>query len=124
MDNLPGIFGNPVVSLRPKRKSKDFVHGGRLRISGLRCYLQVKTAKGVVIVKKCIHEMIYVQGMTWDMPNILIGTKEHKSRVYGTDYYQCLSRWVIPAAIKGHNLEEFVGNDSLVKGIINASRSD
>ena len=91
-------------------------------ITAMNYLYEGKTAEGLEITRNCLNEMVCVQGMTWDMPNILIGTKEHKSRVYGTDYYQCLSLWGIPAALYGQNLEEIVTEGSLVERIIAAGR--
>ena len=62
--------------------------------------------------------------MTWDMPNIMIGTRAKKQRVYGTDYYQCMSLWCLPAALAGKDLQTFSAPGGLVQRVIEAGRED
>jgi len=77
---------------------------------------------GLQIARDCLNEIVNVQGMTWDMPNIMIGTREHKQRVYGTDYYQCMSLWGLPAALAGQNLAQSVEPGSLIDRVIRAGK--
>ena len=75
---------------------------------------------GLKIAHDCLHEIACDQAITWDIPNILIGTKEEKRRVYGTDYYQGMSLWGLPAAIAGQTVKDASDVDSLVDRIIQA----
>jgi uncharacterized protein (DUF608 family) len=93
-------------------------------ITAMNYLYEGKPEEGLGIARACLHEMVCEQGMTWDMPNILIGTKEYKARVYGTDYYQCLSLWGLPAAIQGQNIKESASQGMLINRIIEAGKSE
>ncbi len=130
--NLPLTTAGLLVVADPSGSPSEY--GGRMGglstmpastfITAMNFIYEGKKDAGLEIARNCLHEMFCIQGMTWDMPNILIGTKDHKSRVYGTDYYQCLSLWGLPAALHGHDLVMSASNDSLLKRILNAARED
>jgi hypothetical protein len=65
--------------------------------------------------------------MTWDMPNEVRsdpgrGQLPESMRIYGTDYYQCMSLWALPAALKGQTLCESAAPDGLVDRILHAAK--
>jgi uncharacterized protein (DUF608 family) len=76
---------------------------------------------GLRIAHDTLNEMACVQGMTWDLPNIMIGTWERKQRVYGTDYYQCLSLWALPAALSGETIAAAAGSNGLIDRMLRAA---
>ena len=78
---------------------------------------------GLKIAYDCQREMVCDQGMTWDMPNVIKGTKNHKQRIYGTDYYQCMSLWGMPAALAQKDLAWPCREGGLVDRIIKAGKS-
>jgi hypothetical protein len=49
-----------------------------------------------------MHNIVCERGETWDAPNMVRGTSG--DRLYGSDYYQNLMLWAIPAAMAGENL--------------------
>ncbi len=113
---------------------KETSYGGRMGgfstmpastfISSMNYLYEGKVEEGLEIAEACLHELVCEQGMTWDMPNILVGTKQQKARVYGTDYYQCLSLWGLPAAIHGEDLKKSICKDYLIYKIIESGRID
>ena len=76
---------------------------------------------GLQIAYDCLREMVCDQGMTWDMPNVIKGTKDHKQRIYGTDYYQCMSLWGMPAALAQKDLAWPCRKGGLVDRMIKAA---
>ena len=77
---------------------------------------------GLKLARDCLSEMVLQQGMTWDMPNIMIGTAGKKQRVYGTDYYQCMSLWGLPAALTRKDIAGPCKPGGLVQRIIEAGK--
>jgi len=75
---------------------------------------------GLDIARDCLHEVVCEQGMTWDMPNVFIGTHNEKRRVYGTDYYQCMSLWALPAALRRADISASVQGSSVIRKIVEA----
>jgi len=56
---------------------------------------------GLELARKVWHNLICLQGYTWDMPNIMRGDGDTGERVFGNDYYQDMMLWSLPAAIDG-----------------------
>jgi uncharacterized protein (DUF608 family) len=92
-------------------------------ITAMNYLYEGKSEEGLAITRNCLKEMFSEQGMTWDMPNIMIGTKTNKGRVYGTDYYQCLSLWGLPAAISRQDLKDSASQGMFIRRIIEAGLS-
>lgn len=78
---------------------------------------------GLRIAHDCLREITCDQAITWDIPNILIGTKEKKQRVYGTDYYQAMSLWGLPAALSNQTIQNASAPGSLVDRIMQDTKS-
>lgn len=57
---------------------------------------------GVELARKVWHNVIR-QGYTWDVPNIMRGDADTGERAFGTDYYQDMMLWSLPAAINGQD---------------------
>lgn len=57
---------------------------------------------GLEIARRCMDNMIRVQGLGWDMPNLI--RCDTGARTYGADYYQNMILWGLPAALAGQNL--------------------
>ena len=75
------------------------------------------------IAHDCLAEMVCTLGATWDMPNIMIGSEHEHRRVYGTDYYQCMSLWGLPAALADEDLAGPCAPDGLVTRMIRAGNA-
>ena len=92
-------------------------------ITAMNFIYEGKTNEGLDIAKECLGEMVLRQGMYWDMPNVLMGTEEHRQRIYGTDYYQCMSFWGLPAALAGEDLSGPCKPGGLVERMIKAANN-
>jgi uncharacterized protein (DUF608 family) len=84
-------------------------------------------SEGLDLARKCIDALVNRFGMTWDMPNVVrsdpgAGQEPECMRIYGTDYYQCMSLWAFPAALRGQNLSEPAAPGGLVARVIDAAR--
>lgn len=54
--------------------------------------------RGLEIARRAMDQVVNHLGMTWDMPNMVRtdrgdGQQPECMRIYGTDYYQCMSIW-------------------------------
>lgn len=56
----------------------------------------------------------------WDLPNIVRG--DTGARVFGTDYYQNMMLWAMPAAAAGQDIEAYCAPGALVDRVIQAGR--
>jgi hypothetical protein len=59
--------------------------------------------EGLDLAYKCVDAVVNRFEMTWDIPNMVrsdpgAGQLQESMRIYGTDYYQFLSLWGMPAA--------------------------
>ncbi len=57
---------------------------------------------GLELARRLMHNIVCERGETWDSPNMVRGTTG--DRLYGSDYYQNLMLWAIPAAMAGEDL--------------------
>ena len=74
---------------------------------------------GLELAKNCMHGIVK-WGYTWTQPNIVNGATG--KRVYGSDYYQNLMLWAVPAAIQKADLCHACAPGSFVDRIIQAGR--
>jgi len=58
-------------------------------------------AFGLELARKVWHNIVCLQGYTWDMPNIMRGDTDTGERTFGNDYYQDMMLWSMPAAVEG-----------------------
>jgi uncharacterized protein (DUF608 family) len=77
---------------------------------------------GVELARKVWHNLICLQGYTWDMPNIMRGDVDTGERTYGTDYYQDMMLWSLPAALDGKDLSAEAKPGGLVDRVTRAAR--
>ena len=75
---------------------------------------------GMELVKNCMHGIVK-WGYTWTQPNIVNGATG--KRVYGSDYYQNLMLWIVPAAIQKADIRTTCARGSLVDKVIQAGKS-
>ena len=68
-----------------------------------------------------MDNIIRVQGLGWDMPNLI--RCDNGRRTYGADYYQNMVLWGLPAAIAGEDLAGPCKNGGLVNQILKAANS-
>lgn len=74
---------------------------------------------GLEIARRCMDNMIRVQGLGWDMPNLI--RCDTGARTYGADYYQNMILWGLPAALAGENLAGPCQKGGLVDEVIEAA---
>jgi len=77
---------------------------------------------GIELARKVWHNLVCLQGYTWDMPNIMRGDVDTGERTYGNDYYQDMMLWSLPAAIEGKDLSSAVKPGGLVYRVVRAAR--
>jgi uncharacterized protein (DUF608 family) len=77
---------------------------------------------GVELARKVWHNLICLQGYTWDMPNIMRGDVDTGERTFGNDYYQDMMLWSLPAALSGQDLSGPTKPGGLVYRVIRAAR--
>lgn len=75
---------------------------------------------GLDLVKKHWQNLVCTQRHPWDMPNMVDG--KTGKRAFGTDYYQCMMLWAMPAAIELTDIKTATQTGSLVDRIIAAAR--
>ena len=74
---------------------------------------------GLDLVRKHWENLVCRQRHPWDMPNMVRG--DDGKRLFGTDYYQCMMLWGLPAMIVQQDLTGPCKNDGLVQRIITAA---
>jgi uncharacterized protein (DUF608 family) len=71
---------------------------------------------GVELVRKFWESLCLGQGHAWDTPNMIHG--DSGRRVFGTDYYQNMMLWALPAAINGQDLATSCREGGLIKRMV------
>ncbi len=75
---------------------------------------------GLRLLRSCLEAMSVKHGNTWVQPNVVSG--DNGARIYGSDYYQNMILWSLPAAIAGQDLRQACAAGSLVDRIIRAGK--
>ncbi len=78
---------------------------------------------GAELARRVWHNLVCLQGYTWDMPNIMRGDADTGERTYGSDYYQVMMLWSLPAALEGKDLSAVTKAGGLVERMIGAARA-
>jgi hypothetical protein len=73
---------------------------------------------GLELCRKHWETLCLKQGHIWDLPNIVRG--DTGQRVFGTDYYQNMMLWAMPAAIAGQDIRASTAPGSLIERVIRA----
>jgi len=76
---------------------------------------------GIDLVRKHWENLVCTQRHPWDMPNMVDG--KTGKRAFGTDYYQCMMLWAMPAAVETADIKTASREGSLVDRIIKAAGS-
>lgn len=74
---------------------------------------------GMRLAESCMYGIVKY-GYTWTQPNIVNGSTG--KRVYGSDYYQNMILWSLPAAIEQKDLAQACAPGSLVDRVIAAGK--
>lgn len=75
---------------------------------------------GLEMVRKHWENLLCIQRHPWDFPNMMRG--DNGERLFGTDYYQCMMLWALPAAIEKKDIARFTGEGGLVDRMIRAAQ--
>jgi uncharacterized protein (DUF608 family) len=73
---------------------------------------------GLELIRKHWENLCLRQGHTWDLPNMVRG--DTGQRGFGTDYYQDMMLWALPAAIAGQDLKASCAAGGLIQRVIQA----
>jgi non-lysosomal glucosylceramidase len=76
---------------------------------------------GREIVRTCLEGISVAEGYTWTQPNVVSGDTGRV--IYGSDYYQNMMLWAVPAALDGHDIEKATGKGSLVERVLKAGKT-
>ncbi|UCH34131.1 MAG: hypothetical protein JSV65_16560, partial [Armatimonadota bacterium] len=79
---------------------------------------------GLELARKVWHNLVCLQGYTWDMPNIMRGDVDTGERTFGNDYYQDMILWSLPAAMEGKDFGAPTKPGGLVNRVIRAARGE
>lgn len=82
---------------------------------------QGQVSFGTELARRVWHNLICLQGYTWDMPNIMRGDVDTGERTFGNDYYQDMMLWSLPAALKGEDFAAPTRPGGLVDRVIKAA---
>jgi uncharacterized protein (DUF608 family) len=73
---------------------------------------------GLDLARRYWENLALSQRHMWDLPVMVRG--DTGRRQHGTDYYQCMILWTLPAALAGQDLRAFCAAGALVDRIIKA----
>ena len=76
---------------------------------------------GLDLVRKHWENLVLRQGHGWDLPNVVRG--DSGERVFGTDYYQNMILWCMPAALDGQDLKAAAEPGGLIDRVIQAGKA-
>ncbi len=75
---------------------------------------------GLELARKHWENLVIRQRHPWDLPNLVRG--DTGQRTFGSDYYQNLILWALPAAFQEQDLQASCGPGGLVERILAASK--
>lgn len=76
---------------------------------------------GLELIWKVMEQMICIHGHTWDLPNAIYG--DTGARQFGTDYYQNMIIWAVPAALENEDIQGICQKGGLVDRVLRAGQS-
>jgi uncharacterized protein (DUF608 family) len=74
---------------------------------------------GLDLIRRHWANLFFTQKHPWDSPNLVRG--DTGERIFGTDYYQAMMLWAVPAALSNTDLHGFCARDGLVGRMIHAA---
>lgn len=77
---------------------------------------------GLDIARKHWENLCLKQGHAWDLPNMVHG--DTGKRVFGTDYYQNMMLWAMPAAVAGQDLRASCAPGGLIDQVLQAGKPE
>ena len=77
---------------------------------------------GLDLIRRHWENLVLRQGHGWDLPNIVHG--DSGKRAFGTDYYQNMILWALPAAMENQDLRGYTAKGGLIDRVIEAGNPD
>ncbi len=77
---------------------------------------------GMDLLHRTMQNIVCKWGYTWDAPNIMRGDKDTGERTFGSDYYQDMMLWAVPAAMAGQDLTGPAQPGGLVARVLAAGK--
>lgn len=75
---------------------------------------------GKEIVRTCLEGISIKEGYTWTQPNVVSG--DTGKVIYGSDYYQNMMLWAVPAALDGHDIRKAAADGTLIDRVLRAGK--
>jgi hypothetical protein len=75
---------------------------------------------GMEFVRRTWEQMTLTHRHAWDLPNMLLG--ETGERHFGTDYYQNMVLWTMPAVIAAQDIAQSSQGGGLVARVLDAAK--
>jgi hypothetical protein len=72
---------------------------------------------------RCMENIVCKWGYTWDAPNIMRGDMDTGEVRYGTDYYQNMMLWAVPAALDGRDQTSPARPGGLVHAVLEVRKA-
>ena len=76
---------------------------------------------GMELARKVWHNLLCLQGYTWDMPNIMRGDVDTGERTFGNDYYQDMMIWSLVSAMDNQPFDAPCKPGGLVHRVLKAA---
>jgi uncharacterized protein (DUF608 family) len=76
---------------------------------------------GAEIVRTCLEGISVAEGYTWTQPNVVSG--DTGKVIYGSDYYQNMMLWAVPAALDGHDIRKATAKGTLIDRVLRAGKA-
>jgi hypothetical protein len=76
---------------------------------------------GKEIVRTCLDGISVAEGYTWTQPNVVSG--DNGRVIYGSDYYQNMMLWAVPAALDGHDIRKATAIGTLIDRVLRAGKA-
>jgi uncharacterized protein (DUF608 family) len=76
--------------------------------------------KGLELARRCVHNQVIGHRYTWTAPNVIRG--DTGERTYGSDYYQNMMLWALPAAMLNKDVGAACDAGRLVARILEAGQ--
>jgi uncharacterized protein (DUF608 family) len=113
-----------VAGFAAKDKGADLARYGtfppEIHIVAMTYLYNGQPEQGVEIARRNVDNMVRVQGIPWDLANLI--RCDTGARTFGCDYYQNMILWGVPAAIEGKDIKAFSQAGGLIDRVLKAGK--
>ena len=99
-------------------QSREILPGENIVVAMTLLYVADRET-GLEVARRVVENLVVRQRVAWDMPNRV--RSADGSVTFGTNVYQQMILWGLPAAIDGNNLREFTASGGFVDQIVQAA---